>query len=361
MTGTNWKLTELIASRTTRTILVHEWVTGGGLAGCPLPPSWAAEGTAMRRAIAADFAAVDGEPLRVVATLDDRLDEPPGPWTAVRVGAGEMPARLVALAREADLTVLIAPETTGILADLTRRVAETGTRLLGSTADAIVLAGDKRSLGAYLADRGIDTPPCRLVRPCDGLPADADFPAVLKPNDGAGTVDTYRVECAEGLPSSARRLTTAVLQPFVTGRPMSATFLVAPDGPAWLLGIGEQEIAVRDGRFAYRGGCLPTARIVDNGPIREAIASVPGLAGFVGVDFLWDDDRRRTTVLEINPRPTTSIKGLVRLLPPGWLASAWLGAFERSAAGARLLPQLAGLIASRPPVAFDASCHNSAP
>ena len=30
-------------------VLVHEWVTGGGLAGKPLPASWEREGSAMRR------------------------------------------------------------------------------------------------------------------------------------------------------------------------------------------------------------------------------------------------------------------------------------------------------------------------
>src|SRR3954452_3588271 len=71
---------------TTTTILVHEWVTGGGLAGQPLPASWAAEGHAMRRAIARDFAALPG--VRVVVTLDERFPEEPGPWSVVRIGAG---------------------------------------------------------------------------------------------------------------------------------------------------------------------------------------------------------------------------------------------------------------------------------
>src|SRR3954464_11565256 len=68
-------------------VLVHEWVTGGGLAGSPLPASWAAEGRAMRRAIARDFASLPE--VRVVVTLDDRQPDDPGPWTVVRVGPGE--------------------------------------------------------------------------------------------------------------------------------------------------------------------------------------------------------------------------------------------------------------------------------
>jgi hypothetical protein len=82
------------------TVLVHEWVTGGGLAGRPLPASWAAEGHAMRRAIARDFAAVPG--VRVVVTLDDRFPHEPGPWEVVRVGPGAEEAEFARLAARAD-------------------------------------------------------------------------------------------------------------------------------------------------------------------------------------------------------------------------------------------------------------------
>src|SRR3954452_11321943 len=90
------------------TILISEYVTGGGLAGSPLPASWAAEGRAMRRAVARDFASLPG--VRVVVTLDERQPDDPGPWTVVRVGPGEEPARFATLAARADFTALIAPE-----------------------------------------------------------------------------------------------------------------------------------------------------------------------------------------------------------------------------------------------------------
>ncbi len=59
-------------------VLVHEWVTGGGLSGSPLPASWEREGSAMRRAIAAEFAALSTEEIKVVMTLDARLPEEAG-------------------------------------------------------------------------------------------------------------------------------------------------------------------------------------------------------------------------------------------------------------------------------------------
>jgi predicted ATP-grasp superfamily ATP-dependent carboligase len=83
-------------------------------------------------------------------------------------------------------------------------------------------------------------------------------------------------------------------------------------------------MAIRDDRFVYRGGTLPVApQGVAEAP-RRAVESIRGLCGYVGVDYLWDDRTRQATVLEINPRPTTSYVGLARWLPPGMLARAWL-------------------------------------
>ncbi|MHB1556762.1 MAG: ATP-grasp domain-containing protein [Isosphaeraceae bacterium] len=344
-------------SRNVPTILVHEWVTGGGAADATLPPSWVAEGQAMRRAIAGEFAALDGGRSRVIVTLDARLDDDPGPWEVHRIGGSHQDRLrgLVQMAREADFTVLVAPETMHILRDLTSMIENAGGRLLGSSPEAVELAGDKLRLAGWLAERGIDTPPCRRVRPSLGLPSDADYPAVLKPSDGAGAVDTFLVASPEELPREARARDGAILQPYLRGRPMSASFVVDRRGEPWLVAIGVQHVAINQGRFAYQGGQLPVATPVDEGPIRAAVASVLGLQGFVGVDFLWDDESRRTIVLEINPRPTTSVVGLVNILPPGHLAAAWIGAFDDETAGARWLPGLADLVRSRGSVLFRAA------
>ena len=162
-----------------RTVLVHEYVTGGGLAGQPLPESWASEGRAMRRALASDFAEVPG--VRVLMTLDARLPDEPGPWTIVRVAD---PSAIVSIAAEADHTAPIAPETGGVLTELARILP----RSLGSSPDAIALAGDKLRLAAHLTDLGLPTPLSIVVRLRDGLPRDFEYPAVLKPIDGAGAI-----------------------------------------------------------------------------------------------------------------------------------------------------------------------------
>ena len=81
--------------------------------------------------------------------------------------------------------------------------------------------------------------------------------------------------------------------------------------------------------------------------------SVTGLRGFVGVDFLWDEIEAKATVLEINPRPTTSYVGLTRLLPPGCLAQSWLAACGEPTCSRERLPALADIAHEQWPIGFE--------
>jgi predicted ATP-grasp superfamily ATP-dependent carboligase len=321
----------------------------------------------MRRAIAGDFANVPGT--RVFMTLDERFPDEPQPESqsksqselqahlasVVRVGPGEEVATLLRLAAAADYTVLIAPETGGILAERTRALEQGGGRGLGSSVEAIELTADKHRLGRHLAALGIATPPGRRVVPRRGLPADAPYPAVLKPIDGAGSLDTYLIPAADLCPEAAREMPAALLQPLVPGIAHSASFLVGRDGRARLIAAGRQHVEIREGRFVYCGGTVPVPshdhdRV--SAPPR-AVESVPGLRGFVGVDYLWDDAAGCATVLEINPRPTTSCVGLTRWLPAGMLARAWLRAASEVAPVEGNEPAFPDL-APRNPVTFAA-------
>jgi tyramine---L-glutamate ligase len=349
-----WKGDFDIPNQAPRNVLVHEWVTGGGRAGSSLAASWVAEGRAMRRSIAADFAALLGNSVRVTVTLDSRLPDEPGPWHTESIAPGECADRLRELALAADFTVLIAPETSGILAALTRDLAQAGAWLLGSTAEAVELAADKGLLAARLDSLLIDTPPTRTIVPSLGLPFDTEYPAVLKPVDGAGSLDTFFVADALSLPSAALAMPVAVLQPFVPGTPMSASFLIGPGGEAWLIGVGIQRMAVLDGRFSCLGGTVP-APCPDAVPqLKRAVEAVVGLCGFVGVDFIWNAAKRHAMILEINPRPTTSYVGLGRLLPGGRLARAWLTACAAVDWELETLAGMAEYVHAQPVLSFQA-------
>lgn len=346
-----------------RTVFVYEFVTGGGMAGSDLPGSWASEGHAMRRALAEDFAAVPG--VRVIQMLDSRFPEEPGPWRTTRVTERDEERTFFRLAAEADDTLILAPETELFLLDRTEAVERLGGRLISCGSAAIRLAGNKYETARLLASRGIPTPPTfwrgeednladdlRLHFHVPGEPAPAPgmvpFPAVLKSNDGAGSIDTFLVHNFDDLPAEADG---DILQPFVGGDPRSASFLVGVDGQAHLVGHGRQRMELVENRFVYRGGVMPCFPTECDRVIRSAVELLEGRRGWIGIDYLFNEEDGTATVLEINPRVTTSYVGLRHLLPPGLLAAAWLQALEDPAAP--LARSLASQVAQAPPIRFD--------
>jgi predicted ATP-grasp superfamily ATP-dependent carboligase len=303
-----------------RSILIHEFVTGGGLADSALPASWALEGSAMRRALAQDFSSLEG--VSVVMTVDARLPDEPGPWRGVRVGPNEEVAMFAKFAAECDDTLCVAPETGGVLAARARTIEQVGGRSLGSRPEAIARFGDKFQTTEYLQRLSVETLLSIRVVPRTGLPRDHPYPAVLKPIDGAGSMDTYFVESPDSLPDSALAMQEALLQPFVPGRVMSAAYLVSNEGVPWLVGLAEQDVAILQGRFTYRGGRVP-ARIREE--VHFPASMFETLRGWVGVDFVWNESLGRAIVLEINPRLTTSYVGWREITPDrGFLARNWL-------------------------------------
>lgn len=338
-------------------ILIHEWASGG-LAGADLPRSWRAEGRAMRRSLANDFSAVSDPEVRVGATLGASEPDDPGWWTTLRLDESPDQAALIELARRVDYTLVVAPEANSILADLVRSLEAAGARTLNSDPSAIALAGDKFRLMQRLRERGVPTPESLYLRAGEPLPGDVKFPAVLKPIDGAGSVNTFRLEGPGTDPRPLGCPDDWLLQPFLPGQAMSASYLVGDDGSPWLLGVGKQIVRVESGRFHYCGGTVPEASPAELQILRRALQAVPGLRGFVGIDFLWEPTSGEATVLEINPRTTTSHVGLSKLFPPGRLARAWLAACGAVEVHEEELASLARGLGDQPAIGFspDGDC-----
>ncbi len=310
----------------------------------------------MRDALAADLARVPG--IKVLATADPRF---PLAAPDVEVVTVPRPAMLRTLLGTADAVWLIAPESGGRLARLAAAVEATGTRLLGPSAPAIRLAGDKLRLARRLAGAGVPVPTTRAVHVSAGRRsggAPPSYPVVVKPARGAGCEGVSLARRAAELPRALALATAAaargriLVQPYVEGIPASVSLLC--DGTRALpLALNRQR--VRAGApFSYDGGETPFAHPLAARAMERAAAAcalVPGLRGYVGVDVVLVDGD--AVVVELNPRLTTSYLGLRRALDANLAALALEAALWRLPPPPRILRRVqflaSGAIAGEEP------------
>lgn len=274
------------------------------------------------------------------------------------------------LVADSDAVLVIAPETDGQLAERVRRVLSSGAKSLNCSPEAIELCGDKLRLARHFEAHSLATLSTRVVdwslsRPVAEVGAspppegnvfqfsgggDAPTPAthfevreggfnpspawVIKPRDGAGSWLTFRVRTDS--PDEWQRAATAyatagvahkaLIQPFVSGRPLSVGCHCQTNGEVEMFPIGQQRLS-RD--FEYLGGSIPAwlpavTEVAVHDLVRRACATIPGLNGHLGFDLLLPDaDPTRPLIVEINPRLTTSYVGYRRLSASN-LAARWL-------------------------------------
>lgn len=295
----------------TQTLFVYEYLSGGGLDAAPGSVDAAgrgellAAGLAMRAALLGELA---GPGVR--CACGDGVEPLPGaPGGTLRPRPGDTPLAFVR--RESlshDRVWVIAPESDGLLLQLAEAVAPE--RWIGSDRAAIRLCSGKRATLAHLAARGLATP----------LAFDAGARQwVVKPGDGAGTLDTrrhaQRAAAQADLQQRRARGASATLEPWVDGEPLSLS-LLCRDGEAELLSINRQRIAIAaDGRLRDEGVAINELALDDaRAPAlactaRAVARAIPGLRGFAGVDLVWHP-QRGPVVIEVNPRLTCAFVGL---------------------------------------------------
>lgn len=206
---------------------------------------------------------------------------------------------------EADAVWPIAPESGGMLERISTMAS--GRKLLGCTPKAVRLAASKRATALCLENAGVAVVPTWLASEFKTHPGRF----VAKPDDGVGCEGSRMFDSTDALLHwMSGKDGTHVIQPWLTGEAASLS-MICRDGRAQLLSCNRQLIDLVDGDIHYRGSLL-------NGFAHDwsafehlagqVSAAISELAGYVGVDVMVDQGR--LTVLEINPRLTTSYAGL---------------------------------------------------
>lgn len=296
-------------------ILIYEYITGGGLlsedADClqALLP----EGEAMLAALSEAFAAVRGTYVHVLR--DARLPEATTRVADVHLvhrAPDELPT-LRKLTTDADWTVLIAPEIDGVLLQRTRLVEQSGGRLLSPSAQVVDLCADKLRTAVHLRKARVAVPPSIRVKAVGGLadlPTTFRYPAVLKRIDGAGSVGLRPVENA----GSRFRVNSGkwMLETFMPGLPASTAVLCGPNGHVVLPPFVQH---IEDETFRYLGGSRlmdPALSLRARRLATSVVHALPEPQGYLGIDMVLGADAsgKDDAVIEVNPRPTTSLVGL---------------------------------------------------
>jgi predicted ATP-grasp superfamily ATP-dependent carboligase len=348
------------------------------------------EGRAMVTALVADLVRVPE--VEVTVLVQDALAEefaslwPPQVRVLSVSNAFASEATMRAEAPGHDFTIAIAPETDDCLFRTACMIRDCGGRLLGPGPETIRLTSDKHALAEHLRTAGVAAPEGLLLAAGTRLPSLSGPPfekrlpqcglLVWKPLDGCGSqglrlVPTTTIQHESGMPidvlprNDAFPLPCALgegawitpvagrLERYLPGFACSVTVLCGPAGnlalPACAQVIEHEfettctelinDSSENSGGWRYCGGWLPLPPELAErarGLAMRAVATLPDLLGFVGVDLVLGEQSEtqkpshlveqglkiptgsltdpkakcRDTVIEINPRFTTSYVGL---------------------------------------------------
>jgi len=291
----------------------------------PTPSTLTCEGYGMLKAFTLDLKAAGHH---VSTTLDQRINHHSHPIEADNLTyistSNQLTALLPRILKTADMSLVIAPERGGTLLRLVERVEETSCTSLNCPSETLRRFPGKLSVLRALKNAGVPVPRTISI-PCAAADEEVEetveavgYPAVLKPDDGAGCsglnliLNRSQVNAAAKLVRRETSAETFLAQEYLPGIPASVSLLCG-GGSVMPLTLNRQLIKVGepDVDSRYNGGMVPLehpARAEALKIAKQAAEALGSLRGYVGVDLILAEGR--ATVMEVNLRLTTSYLGL---------------------------------------------------
>ena len=267
-------------------ILIAEYAVATGL-----PGTYAVEGRAMLSILARSFERLGHEVVYPTAGPSIGAGRP-----IVLGGKSDRDFEEFLAGTYADAGLVIAPDELlpGFL-----EILEKSTTNLGCSPAAARFCADKLACTRRLQEEGV--PVVEIADPDD--PGDGPF--VLKPRFGCGS---ERMELVDKLPED---LADRIATKFHEGESLSVS-LVASGDRVLPLTVNKQLVSVEAG-FEYEGGIVPYHSDREEEILKAAkmAALALDLSGYAGIDLVVGDLPR---VVDMNPRPTTSIVGIAKVM-----------------------------------------------
>jgi predicted ATP-grasp superfamily ATP-dependent carboligase len=268
-------------------VLIAEYAVATDLAG-----TYQVEGRAMLSILAKSFERLGHEV--VYPTAGTAI----GAGRAIVLGGGTDEDFEEFLAgTDADARLVIAPDE--LLPGFLKTLEESGTTNLGCSPAAARLSADKLACTRRLEEAGVP-----VVEIAD---SNDDGPFVLKPRFGCGS---ERMELVDTLPENLD-LDDRIATKYHQGEALSVS-LVASGDRVLPLTVNKQLVSVEAG-FEYQGGIVPYRSDREEEILKAAkmAALALDLSGYAGIDLVVGDLPR---VVDVNPRPTTSIVGIAKVM-----------------------------------------------
>lgn len=204
---------------------------------------------------------------------------------------GDFERGIVGASKDCDAGLIIAPD--DVLPEFTR-IIEDNTVNLGCSSSVVRLCADKLRTSERLSRAGVSVP---RIDP-DDCPR-----YVIKPRYGCASEDVFVV-------SDFVQKEGCITTEFIGGEHLSVSLIIGSS--ALPLTVNKQLVEI-DHKIQYVGGVVPHRIPRWKEVINTAVKSAQILSckGYMGVDIVLDD---KPYVVDVNPRPTTSIVGVSRVV-----------------------------------------------
>lgn len=228
-----------------------------------------------------------------------------------------------------DACLPIAPEDNNLLHDITLLIEEKGVEVLGSNSEAVKIATNKyetyntlkthfpviETEKIFFDDLKVDN------KKYDSFFEDGSL-KVVKPADGVSCSGISVVSSLEEFIDAYNRIKKLTNMPYflcqdyVEGVSASVS-LLANGGSAVPISLNFQDVNIHSGVINYNGGSVPLEHELSEmakETASNAVASIKGLKGYVGVDLLLDENLEEVHIVEINSRLTTPYVAIRKLV-----------------------------------------------
>jgi len=305
---------------------IFEYVAGGGIKEV-ISDNMLCEGYSMLKSAIEDFQSVGYE---VTTLLDSRLTKLNEHMKAEKIefvsSQDNTSDVLHKMLKTVDLSLIIAPETGGILSNLVQ-IARSNTTSLNSTPESIDLVSNKAKLAEILSRKGFPIPKTYCFKGEDGIKEiervfkNFSTPLIVKPLDGSGCAkvflvnETSQLRKAQNLIIEDNPKEHVIIQEFMEGIPVSVS-LILNGVNAFPISLNLQKISLNTPpeSSCYYGGVTPFRHPDESKALnlaKSAVEQFNGLRGYIGVDMVMTS--QGPFILEINPRLTVPYIGLKRI------------------------------------------------